>query len=138
MGNELSLWATTKKVEGTFTLNHPVNLGENMKYAIFVKDLVAMFQERFISLDLTIDAKDQMGWDLQGTAHMMSFHDSFSSLSKSYFHWNYKNVNDNGLCWVRGHALDAKSHPCFTGHIRKNPQVTPDIYSQVPPNSQTL
>ncbi|KAK3875193.1 hypothetical protein Pcinc_019920 [Petrolisthes cinctipes] len=89
-----------------------------------------------MSVDLTLEAKDQRGWDLQGSAHIMSFIEALTN-NVSYFHWTYTNINGNGTCWVRGHATDKNLHPCSTSHIRKNPhlypKLYPDMYSKGPP-----
>lgn len=85
-------------------------------------------------MTLTINSKDQRAWDLQGTAHIMSFMDSFNNQGVSYFHWTYTNMFGNGKCWARGHAQDTSSHPCSTSHIRKSKIFYSDKYPNLYPS----
>lgn len=80
-----------------------------------------------MGVSLTLEAKDQRGWDLQGSARIMSFIESLA-YPASYFHWTYTKINGDGTCWVRGHATDNNLHPCSTSHIRKNPCLYPKLY----------
>lgn len=117
----------TQRISGAKNIAWTVEANQEAVLSLVVPRPVTHGQERFMAVNLSIDALDQAGRALRGDVHIMSFMDALEG-DASFFHWSYPEVGGDGKCWVRVHATDKERHPCSTSHVRKHPVLYPVLY----------